>query len=368
MRLGLEAAGWSVVWANDNDPGKNLLYKSQFPADEEGHLSAADVRALDADAIPSADLATASFPCTDLSLAGARRGIRAGAHSSAYFAFTGLLERMGARRPPLVLLENVVGLIQSANGEDFRVCLKTLADLGYAFDAIVLDAVHFVPQSRPRLFVIAAQEDVAPRTPLRPDFAASSLRPPRLARFIADHADLPWRLRSLPTPPTRTKALEDVLEDLLEHDPAWWSAERVEHLFNQMNPAHRERLEAGLNRKRWTSAPAFRRMRGGKSTAECRFDGLAGCLRTPRGGSARQILAQVGHGQRRARLLTPRECARLMGAVAFVFPQGVSTNGFLFAFGDAVCVPVVEWIARNCLNPLAEALDASLAGRTPALT
>ncbi len=359
MRRGLEAAGWSVVWANDNDPGKNLLYEKQFPADEKGHLCAADVRTIDADAIPTVDLATASFPCTDLSLAGAQRGIRAGAHSSAYFAFTGLLERMRARRPPLVLLENVVGLIQSAGGEDFRMCLETLADLGYAFDALVLDAAHFVPQSRPRLFVVAAQEDVAPRTPLRPDFAASPLRPPRLARFIVDHADLPWRLQDLPTPPARTKALDAVLEPLNDDDPAWWSPERVDYLFNQMSPSHRARLEASLHRSNWTSAPAFRRMRGGKSTAECRFDGLAGCLRTPRGGSARQILVQVGFGRRRARLLTPRECARLMGADGFVFPEGVSTSSFLFAFGDAVCVPAVRWIAERCLNPLADALDAA---------
>ena len=84
--------------------------------------------------------------------------------------------------------------------------------------------------------------------------------------------------------------------------------------------------------------------------AELRTDGIAGCLRTPKGGSARQILLVAGHGDVNARLLTPRECARLMGADDFRL--NVALNQALFGFGDAVCVPVVEWIANNYLNQL----------------
>ena len=83
--------------------------------------------------------------------------------------------------------------------------------------------------------------------------------------------------------------------------------------------------------------------------AELRVDGIAGCLRTPRGGSGRQILVKAGFGEFYARLLTPRECARLMGTDDFTI--SVSLNQALFGFGDAVCVPVVEWIAENYLNP-----------------
>ena len=83
--------------------------------------------------------------------------------------------------------------------------------------------------------------------------------------------------------------------------------------------------------------------------AEIRFDGIAGCLRTPKGGSARQILLQVGKGEVNVRLLTPRECARLMGAEDFNLSG--TANEALFGFGDAVCVPVVTWIAENYLNP-----------------
>ena len=56
--------------------------------------------------------------------------------------------------------------------------------------------------------------------------------------------------------------------------------------------------------------------------------------------------------------MTPRECARLMGANDFVI--NVSLNQALFGFGDAVCVPVIAWIARNYLNPLVDDMDIQL--------
>lgn len=91
--------------------------------------------------------------------------------------------------------------------------------------------------------------------------------------------------------------------------------------------------------------------------AELRFDGIAGCLRTPKGGSARQILVKAGKGKVQVRLLSARECARLMGADDFKIDT--SLNKALFGFGDAVCVPVIEWISKNCLSPLYEEWRAS---------
>ena len=105
----------------------------------------------------------------------------------------------------------------------------------------------------------------------------------------------------------------------------------------------------------------FRRVRHGHSMAELRTDGVAGCLRTPRGGSGRQILFVAGQGQYAVRLLTPRECARLMGADAFKIDPDLSLNKALFGFGDAVCVSVVEWIAINYLEPLRKELHESRA-------
>ena len=96
------------------------------------------------------------------------------------------------------------------------------------------------------------------------------------------------------------------------------------------------------------------RIRDGESqsTAELRTDGIAGCLRTPKGGSAKQILVRVGRGRFDARLLNEKEVARLMGAEDFRINQKLSSNQVLFGFGDAVGVPVLEWIGTHYLNPL----------------
>lgn len=91
--------------------------------------------------------------------------------------------------------------------------------------------------------------------------------------------------------------------------------------------------------------------------AELRTDDIAGCLRTPRGGSGRQILLKAGNGKYFVRLLTPRECARLMGADDFNI--SATLNQALFGFGDAVCVPVVEWIAESYLDPVVNELIRS---------
>ncbi len=98
-----------------------------------------------------------------------------------------------------------------------------------------------------------------------------------------------------------------------------------------------------------TYATAFRRVRNEKSMAELRTDGIAGCLRTPRGGSGRQILFKAGFGKYQVRLLTARECARLQG-VADNYKIDVPLNQALFGFGDAVCIPVVEWVIDKCLD------------------
>jgi DNA (cytosine-5)-methyltransferase 1 len=164
------------------------------------------------------------------------------------------------------------------------------------------------------------------------------------------HPDIAWHLRELPPLPKCSKCLTDILEDLPLNHQMWWSRPRCEYMLNQMSPKHRAQAEAMIRGDTIRFGTVFRRVRNGKSMAELRTDGIAGCLRTPRGGSGRQILLAAGKGRFSVRLLTPRECARLMGANDFVLK--VPLNQALFGFGDAVCVPVIEWIARNYLNPV----------------
>jgi DNA (cytosine-5)-methyltransferase 1 len=337
MRVALERQGWAIHFANDHDPRKHEMYRGRFP---EQDFSLADIHSLGAADIPSVTLATASFPCNDLSLAGARAGL-GGKQSSAFWGFVEIIDALKDRKPPLILLENVPGFLTSNQGEDFRCALQALNGLGYLVDAFVVDAASFVPQSRRRLFVIAVERRFA-----APRAAAVGPRPPALLRFIADHPEIEWSLRSIPSPPQCATQLCA----LLDHDAEPWEAGRAEYLLSQMSPRHRALADEMIRKRRWSYGAVFRRIRNGKSTAELRTDGMAGCLRTPRGGSARQILFKAGYGRYYARLLTPRECARLMGADDY--PIETSSNDALFGFGDAVCVPVIEWIATYYLNPL----------------
>ena len=348
MRMGLERAGWNVVWANDIDEDKRRMYEGHF-SDAETHFCLGDVHALNAEEIPTVSLATASFPCNDLSLAGARRGL-AGQHSGAFWGFVDAIQGMGSRRPPLVMLENVAGFLTSNDGNDLKNACLALNELGYAVDVFIVDAALFVPQSRQRLFLIGKKDGhKSARVNETPSFYQSQCRPHALADFILWNPDIRWSIRSLP-PIVRAKStLDDILEDLPPNSAQWWSKERADYLLSQMSEKHRSIAEEMMAGRKVTSGTVFRRVRHGKSMAELRTDGIAGCLRTPRGGSGRQILFQAGKKRFAVRLLTPRECARLMGADEFRIT--VPLNQALFGFGDAVCVPVIQWIAENYLTP-----------------
>ncbi len=352
VRMALERQGWSAAFSNDIDPKKHEMYEKHF-GDGQERFVLEDVHEVAADLVPSVTLATASFPCNDLSLAGSRQGL-GGKQSSAFWGFARILEEMSGRRPPLVLLENVTGFLTSRKGADFREALLTLNRLGYSVDAFVLDAVRFVPQSRPRLFIVGVLGGLVPEE-ARENFGfyGSDVRPKALAEFILTRPEIEWNIRSLPSLPRRETTLEDILEDLPDDAQEWWSPERTEYLHGQMSPRHREIVERFMSESGWSYGTVFRRMRKGKSMAEVRTDGIAGCLRTPRGGSGRQILVKAGHGELHARLLTPRECARLMGADEYSIT--VASNQALFGFGDAVCVPAIEWIAENYFEPLINA-------------
>ena len=350
MRMGLERQGWSVVFANDLDPDKHEIYGHNF-SDANDHFELEDIHKLDAADLPDAVLATASFPCNDLSLAGARAGL-GGKQSSAFWGFIQVLEGMGSRRPKIVLLENVVGFLNSNDGQDFKSALIAINQLGYAVDSIIIDAERFVPQSRKRLFVIGSLSEDSVECPL---VFNSEIRPKALADFIMSQRGIKWKIRNLPALPDRINVLESILEDLPHDAEEWWSEERALYLLNQMSPKHLAAADKIIARRKWSYGTVFRRVRNGKSMGELRLDGIAGCLRTPRGGSGRQILFKAGFGKYFVRLLTPRECARLMGADDFKVE--VPLNQALFGFGDAVCVPVIQWIAANYLDPLLNELN-----------
>jgi DNA (cytosine-5)-methyltransferase 1 len=343
VRLALEKQKWKVLWANDIDEDKAEMYRMNF-GDKD--LVVGDIHKIDPVTIPDATLYTASFPCQDLSIAGAMAGL-SGKESSAFWGLIDILKAKGDKRPPLVLLENVVGFLQSNGGKDLETALLALNELGYTVDAFILNAVHWVPQSRARLFVVARQS-----TPnqFNPFAMETDARPEGLFEFINLHQNIRWNIRDLPQLPAPSLRLEDIVEDLPEDDKHWWSRERCQYFFNQLSERHLFAARLMIGQKEYSYATAFRRVRYGRSMAELRTDGIAGCLRTPRGGSGRQILFKAGKRKFWVRLLTARECARLQGVPNTYDLTGIPLNQALFGFGDAVCVPVVSWIAKHYLN------------------
>jgi len=343
--MALESCGWTPVFANDISAKKLQVYAANFPPDR---YRLGDIWELRAGDVPDMDLAWASFPCIDVSLAGNRAGLN-GKHSGAFWGLHRLLDALGSRRPEFVVLENVMGLLRYRKGEGLRQVVGALNRLGYRCDVVVVDAVHFVPQSRPRLFVLGSLH--APFAPVLPGLGPSKVRPPNLVSFMLTNWDLTWGFFGLAEPPSPGTAIESIIEDIPTHSAQWWDEAKTAHLVSQMSPAHLARVQGLLQRDGVRFLTVYRRVRPHGCRAEVRFDGVAGCLRTAVGGSSRQIVLRVGRGEMRARWMTPREYARLQG-VPDGFRIDVGTNQALHAFGDAVCVPVVQWLADKFINPL----------------
>ena len=344
VREALEGVGFDVVWANDIEPSKMALYEANYGAE---HFSLRDIRDVVGDDIPDVSLATASFPCTDLSLAGNRAGF-AGEESSMFWEFARVLDEMGTRRPPLVLLENVPSFATSHGGNDFAQAIRKLNDLDYACGAFILDARWFLPQSRPRLFIVGSASGLPePWTATDGTFAP-------VQQLFATHPEPDLVPLVVPMPDVAPPSLAETVERLSTDDARWWDTERVARFVESLSPIQTRRLERLRTGRslRWTTA--YRRTRHGRAVWEMRADEIAGCLRTARGGSSKQALVEAGGGNLRIRWMTAREYARLQGAPAYRL-EGVRDTQALFGFGDAVCVPVVAWIGKHLLQPLAKA-------------
>ncbi len=354
MRLGLEQSGFEVVWSNDIDAAKHAMYVNNFGAGEGHEFALSDVGHVDGASMPAVDVAWASFPCTDLSLAGSRRGL-AGSESGAFFHFARIVSEL-TKRPSVVALENVVGLATSRGGDDLRVAVSELNALGYSVDVITLDARRFVPQSRPRIFLVGSLEPVASGTPndvLRPEWM----------QFVFDDADLRTHQAPLPSPPPPlSEGFSAAADRLAPGDPAWWDDERTTRFLDSLSDRQRARLERLRSGARISYRTMYRRTREGSAVWEIRADDLAGCLRTARGGSSKQAVVRAGRGAVRARWMTAHEYATLMGAPSYLL-TGIRPLQAMFGFGDAVCVPVVQWIGEHYLMPL---LDGAFTPRSTA--
>jgi DNA (cytosine-5)-methyltransferase 1 len=348
---GLGLSGFEVTFANDIDGMKAAAWR----ANHRGRLHEGDVWDLTAADVPGRPtLAWASSPCQDVSLAGARAGLGA-RRSGAFWGFWRLMQALDAegRAPPILVIENVVGLLTSGGGEDFATVCRAVAEAGYRVGALEMDAALWLPQSRPRLFIVAMRG-------LEGATVGGPTEPFHSARVRAAHARLDeatkaaWAWWSLAEPPRRNLHLADLLD--ADDGAAWFGEDQTRALLVLAPPLHRQRLDAAAASGERRVAAAYRRVRveAGRKVQrlELRFDGLAGCLRTPAGGSSRQYLIVAEGGRVRARRLTAREAARLMGLPEDYRLPGSESAG-LKLMGDAVAVPVVRALSEGLLLPAA---------------
>lgn len=332
----------------------------------DGHpFALGDIAKVTVDQLPrDASLAWASSPCTDLSLAGNRAGF-SGAQSGTFWQFMRLIAELGDDRPEAIVLENVVGLATSHGGDDLTAAIRAFNELGYSVDVLALDARRWLPQSRPRLFLVGAQNPPAdvddPNSELRPDWL----------QWVYGDDTLTTHRAALPAPPIpMTDGLDDYIETMKAGDSRWWDAERTEKFVSSLSPVQAERINELKKSRIATYRTAYRRTRNGVAVWEVRADAVSGCLRTARGGSSKQAVVKLG-GSRGSKLqvrwMTPKEYAALMGAPNYNL-SGARTNQALFGFGDAVAVPTVAWLGEHYLLPLVRGeLTSAEAGRGQAV-
>lgn len=357
---------WNCAFANDFDGKKGLTYQNNWGTG--GELLIGDIRKVDPKSIYGrADLAWGSFPCQDLSLAGGGAGLK-GERSGTFYPFWDVMRGLirEDRGPKIIALENVCGTLTSHGGADFTAICNKFSAAGYKYGALVIDASHFVPHSRPRLFVVGVRKDIhfvdhlVNSEPVLP-FHTKSLQ--RAVGRIEGTAkdDLVWW--NLPIPPKRQSRFSDLIEKF-PFGVEWNSDQQTERLLAIMSPTNLAKVQLAKTKGQQIVGGVYKRTRieVGKRIvrAEVRFDDIAGCLRTPNGGSSRQTILIVDGQKIRSRLLTTRETARLMG-LEEVYKLPKNYNEAYHLTGDGVVVPVVRFLAENLFEPILSTQVASKA-------
>jgi DNA (cytosine-5)-methyltransferase 1 len=335
--LGLERAGMECVAQVEIDPACRKLEERHYPDVERFE----DVRTYTPNS--AVDLICGGFPCQDLSVAGKRSGL-AGERSGLWFEFHRILE---VARPQWVVIENVPGLLSSNGGRDFAVILRGLVELWYGVAWRILDAQYFgVAQRRRRVFVVG------------------SLRDGRVAEVLFEREG-----GARDTPPGReagagiTPAVANGINGsgLRGRQPGS-AASYVANAISS-NPANRlsgeDNYVPGVARPLANSSTPDHYDESQLTVGGADMTAIAWDLRQVTSQENRSLpqvdyspmINQAGQMMSGVRRLTPTECERLQG-----FPDGW-TDGQADStryrqLGNAVCVPVVEWIGKQIMRAL----------------
>lgn len=201
FRLGLEKQGFSCVGWAEIDKYASLLYSSYF----NDSRNFGDVKAIEPSTLPSFDMLVGGFPCQPFSIAGKRAGLND--NRSIFDEFKRIIR---AKRPKVLLFENVKGLLSQSGGRAFAYIIASLCELGYSVQWQVFNSCHFgLPQNRERLYIVGlygskrgapllfkptnASQSKAPKHRLK---MVASINKGRLAERIYDPASLACTLKA----------------------------------------------------------------------------------------------------------------------------------------------------------------------------
>lgn len=313
MRLGFENAGGQCVFTSEWDKQCQKTYGANFNDHEP---IAGDITKLKEDSIPDHDVLVAGFPCQPFSIAGVSKknslgnphGFACKAQGTLFFDVARIIK---SKRPAAFVLENVKNLERHDKGKTFAVILETLRDeLGYNISHRVINAKHFLPQNRQRIFIVGFRE--------KTEFSWDDL-------VVPDIEDGP-KMRSILHPEDGSESAEDPFT---------------------------VGTKATVNKKYILSDHLWKYLRDYAAKHKAKGNGfgfgLVGSDDTCRTLSARyykdgsEILITRG-ARKNPRRLTPRECCRLMGFPNdFLIP--VSDTQAYKQFGNSVAVPVVKKVA-----------------------
>lgn len=150
--LAFQKAGYSVVWANDNDKYACMTYRHNFP---DIPLSEEDIRKINKSTIPDCDIITAGFPCQPFSVCGKQKGFE----DERGDLFFEICKTIDAKQPKIVFLENVANLTEHNNGKTFNTIHNELSSKNYYIRYLIADACDYgVPQHRTRSYILAFKD------------------------------------------------------------------------------------------------------------------------------------------------------------------------------------------------------------------
>ncbi|MBU1032033.1 MAG: DNA (cytosine-5-)-methyltransferase [bacterium] len=312
-RTAFEKTGGRCVFTSEWDKHSQLTYFANF-----GELPHGDIKAIDENNIPDHDVLLAGFPCQPFSIAGVSKNKSLGRkhgfeHRKQGNLFFDIARILLAKKPKAILLENVKNLQSHDKGNTFKVICEILNKLGYKLFIEIKDAKQYVPQHRERIFIVGFRKDIYPDINFQ--FPKIPTKTKKIADILEENVDKKY-------------TLSDILWKYLQNYAAKHKAKGNGFGFGLIDP-EKDTITRTLSARYYKDGSEI-------------------------------LIKQKGKNPRK---LTPRECARLMG-FDDSFKIIVSDTQAYKQFGNSLCVPLVEAIAKQMIKTMDSVKVRSINGQT----